>query len=207
MADDPADATSAPLEPPVLLLAMPQVLDPFFHKSVVLLVHHQDEGSLGFIVNRPTTIKVGDVLKGLEIQWQGQDGLLAYFGGPVQPQLGTVIYGYEPGSPPSYGGDEETHSEIFPGVGMTQHIDELHDLAGAPPPAMRLILGYAGWGDGQLVREILRNDWVIAPVSTELIFGSDPTGIWDSAFASVGIDPATLPAWTADGTDGDAPAN
>ncbi len=52
---------------PVMLMAMPQVLDPFFHRSVVLLLHHEDEGSFGFIVNRPTGIKVGEILKGMDV--------------------------------------------------------------------------------------------------------------------------------------------
>src|ERR1700689_133937 len=84
---------SATLETPVLLLAMPQVLDPFFHRSVVLLVRHEDEGSLGFIVNRPTGIRVSEILKGMEIGWQGREDTVAFFGGPVQPSLGTVLFG------------------------------------------------------------------------------------------------------------------
>ena len=61
----------ADLQTPLLLLAMPQVMDPFFHKSVVLLLHHQDEGSLGFIVNRPTGVKIAEILEDLEIPWLG----------------------------------------------------------------------------------------------------------------------------------------
>src|SRR5215203_5454482 len=77
---------------PVLLMAMPQVLDPFFHRSVVLLLHHEDEGSFGFILNRPTGIKVSEILKGMDVGWEGREGVVAYFGGPVQPQLGTVLF-------------------------------------------------------------------------------------------------------------------
>ena len=80
------------LTTPVLLMAMPQVLDPFFHRSVVLLLHHEDEGSFGFIVNRPTGIKVGEILKGMDVGWRGREEAVAYFGGPVQPQLGTVLF-------------------------------------------------------------------------------------------------------------------
>jgi putative AlgH/UPF0301 family transcriptional regulator len=88
---------SATLSTPVLLLAMPQVLDPFFHRSVVLLIRHEDEGSLGFIVNRPTGIKVSEILKGMEVDWHGREDAVAYFGGPVQPNLGTVLFGPHPG--------------------------------------------------------------------------------------------------------------
>ena len=58
----------------------------------MLLVHHDDEGSFGLILNRPTELKIADVLKGMKIDWGGNPEALAFFGGPVRPQLGTVIY-------------------------------------------------------------------------------------------------------------------
>src|SRR4051794_4345993 len=124
------------LSPPVLLLAMPQVLDPFFHRSVVLLIHHEDEGSFGFILNRPTGIKVGEILKGMEVLWQGPEDSLAYFGGPVRPQLGTVLFA--PRSPeetpsPREGEEIDSASEVVPGLALTQHIGDLAQLAEDPP--------------------------------------------------------------------------
>ncbi len=191
------DSTTGGLEPPLLLLAMPQVLDPFFHKSVVLLVHQEDSGSLGFIVNRPTTASVSEVLSGLDLAWQGDGEQLAYFGGPVEPQLGTVLFSVDEAGPP-VGDPEEgpTASEVLPGIAMSQHIGDLAGLAEQPPDSLRLILGYAGWGDGQLEHEIMRNDWMTAPASSALLFGDDPETIWSRAFASIGIDPDTLPTWT-----------
>jgi putative transcriptional regulator len=185
------------LTTPLLLMAMPQVLDPFFHKSVVLLLHHEDEGSFGFIVNRPTGIKISEILKGMEVGWHGSTEDVAFFGGPVQPQLGTVLF--TPDAPLANGEedeDDETASEVIPGVALTQHIGDLSRLAEAPPDHFRLFLGYAGWGEGQLIEEILRNDWLTAPVSSELIFAPDPEKVWDEALRSVGVDPAILPSWT-----------
>ena len=95
---------------PVLLLAMPQVADPFFHKSVVLLLAHEDEGSFGFIVNRSTELKVKDILRDLEIAWGGAPEVLARFGGPVQPQVGTLLFAPESGSPELPGS-----AEVLPG--------------------------------------------------------------------------------------------
>jgi putative transcriptional regulator len=193
------------LSPPVLLLAMPQVLDPFFHRSVVLLIHHEDEGSFGFILNRPTGIKVGEILKGMEVLWQGPEESVAYFGGPVRPQLGTVLFAprsaAEAPSPRDggEGGEMDSSTEVVPGLALTQHIGDLAQLAEDPPAQFRLFLGYAGWGEGQLVEEILRNDWLTAPVSSELIFASDPATVWEDALRSVGVDPAALPSWTAGG--------
>jgi putative transcriptional regulator len=188
---------------PVMLMAMPQVLDPFFHRSVVLLLHHEDEGSFGFIVNRPTGIKVGEILKGMDVGWEGGEEAVAYFGGPVQPQLGTVLF-----SPVlQESGPEDTATEIAPGLALTQHIGDLSRLAESPPDQFRLLLGYAGWGEGQLMEEILRNDWLTAPVSNDLIFAPDPERVWDAALRSVGIDPAALPSWMPGGGNDEDSAN
>jgi putative transcriptional regulator len=187
------DATS--LETPVLLVAMPQVLDPFFHKSVVLLIHQSEEGSFGLIVNRRTAIHVSEILSGMEIRWSGDREAVALFGGPVQPQLGTVLYAAEGDSQVA----TEASSEILDGVRVTQHVSDLAQLAGEPPASFRLFLGYAGWGAGQLIDEILRNDWLTAPVSTELIFAADLDRVWADALRSVGVDPLTLPSWTQGG--------
>lgn len=185
------------LTAPVLLLAMPQVLDPFFHRSVVLLAHHESDGSFGFIVNRPTGIKVSEILSGMEVAWRGREDAVAFFGGPVQPQLGTVLWIPEGGNGnPQLG---ETASWILPGVAITQHIGDLAELAERPPHNFRLILGYAGWGAGQLLDEILRNDWLTAPVDNDLIFGPEPERIWGDALRSVGVDPAALPSWSSAG--------
>ncbi len=190
MSYDGPMSESADLKAPILLLAMPQVLDPFFYKSVILLQHHQTEGSQGFIVNRPTGVKIADILKDLEIPWLGDAGSPAFFGGPVQPHLGTLLFRDDQPSTVS------TRFEVCPGVALTQHLHDLEDLAEEPPVSFRLLLGYAGWGDGQLVNEILRNDWLTAPVNTDLLFGDAPEEIWQQAMESVGVDPASLPAWT-----------
>lgn len=197
------------LEAPVLLIAMPQVLDPYFHRSVVLLARHEEEGSFGFIINKATEIKVTEILQGMEIHWEGQRGALAHFGGPVQPQIGTVLYDIQegdllaPDDEPAEEDDPEHH--VLPGVAFTQHVGDLAKLAAAPPVGgMRLYLGYAGWGEGQLIDEILRNDWLIAPPDPALIFSPQPETVWDRALRSVGIDPEALPSWT---TGGSGPTN
>jgi putative transcriptional regulator len=191
-------AIASDLTTPVLLLAMPQVLDPFFHKSVVLLLHHEEEGSFGFIVNRPTGIRIQEILKGMEVSWQGLESAVAHFGGPVQPQLGTVLF--SPGPV-----ETEAASEVLPGISITQHIGDLSRLAETPPPDFRLFLGYAGWGSGQLIQEILRNDWLTAPVRNDLVFAPDPDLVWAEALRSVGVDPSVLPSWTK--ASGEEPTN
>jgi putative transcriptional regulator len=194
------------LEAPTLLIAMPQVVDPYFHKSVVLLAaQDDDEGSSGFIINRPTGIRIHEILEGLEMDWRGDPDLAAYFGGPVQPELGSVLFtlgadeaegGWDLGDGTLVGA-----KELAPGVAITQHMKDLSVLAADPPEHLRLLLGYAGWGEGQLIEEILRDDWLTAPLHADnalaLLFNDDPTSLWEQALRSVGVDPATLPSWTA----------
>ena len=184
------------LEVPILLIATPQVQDPFFHHSVVLLLGHNTEGSFGFNVNRPTTVSVAEILEGLDLPWAGDPEAVSYFGGPVQPQLGSVLF--EPEGEETLPRPEmkETSTEIEPGVRMTQHVDDLAFLARQPPDRFRLYLGYAGWGAGQLVDEILRNDWILGPLSRDLIFADDPNPVWEGALEAAGVDPETLPSWT-----------
>lgn len=188
MTSSPAD-----LATPVLLAAMPQIQDPFFNHSVVLLIDHQPEGSFGLIINRATELTVKEVLDGLEIDWAGDEEELTHFGGPVQPQLGTVLYRGEASTLPA---PEETSLEICDGIHLTQHIGDLSTIAGAPPGGFRLLLGYAGWGTGQLEEEIERNDWLVAPLDLDLLFASDADSVWHRVLESLDIDPQTLPSWT-----------
>jgi putative transcriptional regulator len=188
------------LTAPILLLAMPQVNDPFFKKSVVLLLAHEEEGSFGFIVNRSTELKVRDILRDLKLEWRGEPEELARFGGPVQPQVGTMLF---VGGPDSAA--ELPHSsEVLSGLRVSQNLSELATLALQPPPSFRLMLGYAGWGAGQLLTEILRNDWLTAPVDLDLVFGESSEGTWERGVRAAGADPLSLPAWTEQESDGAA---
>lgn len=189
--DDAAD-----LEAPVFLVAMPQVDDPFFHKSVVLLLEHQDDGSFGFILNRPTGVDLTEILEGMDLTWNGPKTAEAFIGGPVQAQLGSVLFRPESNGEPLEG---NMISEVIPGLFLTQHVGDLEHLAQNPPEDLRLLLGYAAWGAGQLVEEILRNDWILAPVRLDLAFEEDPEHAWEKVLRTVGIDPAALPTWTMNG--------
>ena len=189
---------SPDLVAPVLLLAMPQVRDPFFRRSVVLLVAHEDGGSLGFIVNRSTDLKVADVVKDLSLAWPGAGEEQALFGGPVQPQVGTVLFSADTDA------GTEGSTEVVPGLRLSQHVTVLAELLKQPPRRFRLLLGYAGWGTGQLLSEIRRNDWLTAPVDPDLVFAEALEEVWERGVRSVGVDPATLPAWT---SGADAGAN
>lgn len=180
------------IEPPVFLVAMPQILDPFFNRSVVLLVEHHVEGSLGFIVNRPTDLKVRTMLEALELSWTGGDENV-YFGGPVQPQQGTIVFD---ASDKRDIASEASSVEVAPSLFLSQSLEDLRTLTATPSERMRLLVGYAGWGAGQLDAEMQRNDWLLAPVDAKLVYADDPASVWEQALKSIGIRPEQLPAWT-----------
>ena len=188
MASAPSD-----LQVPVLLVAMPHVLDPYFHRTVILLIHHDDDGSFGFILNRATGIRVEEILKGMNISWGGQPDALAFFGGPVQPQLGSVVCS---GLSPDFLDAGLSGNDIGGELAVTQHIGDLERLSADLPQRFRLFLGYSGWGQDQLMEEILRNDWLTAPVRQDLVFPDDPSKAWSEALRSVGVDPASLASWS-----------
>lgn len=191
------------LEVPLLLIAMPQVRDDSFHKSVVLLLHHADEGSFGLVVNRPTEMPMHELLDDMDIPWGGRGDAFAYSGGPVQPQLGTVLFGSPAGVDPAVEAARDLGTELGAERAgellITRHVQDLSRLASAPPERFRLYLGYAGWGEGQLMEEILRNDWLTAAVDPDLLFGDDPATIWERAMRSVGVDPSVLLSWSQSG--------
>ncbi len=178
---------------PTLLVAMPQVLDPFFFRAVVLLAAHEDGdegGSLGFVVNRPSQLKVDEVLRELDIEWAGGSEATAFVGGPVQPEVGTVLLSLD-GL-----GDLETEgiTQIAPGVGATQNTLALRTLARTAPQRIRLLLGHAGWAPGQLMQEVSRSDWLTAPVEESIVFSTDPEAAWSGALGRIGVDPGSLPS-------------
>jgi putative transcriptional regulator len=176
---------------------MPQVLDPFFARTVVFLVHHDDEGSLGYILNRPMDLKVRDLCSNLGISWQGDPERSVNFGGPVQAEVGAVLYrGDVPGV-------DETPLWIPPDLRLTANKTDLETIATAPPAEMLLLLGYAGWGPGQIDSEFMRGDWLTAEPVASLIFGRHADDTWRLALESIGVDPGALPA-ARTGGDGDA---
>ncbi len=182
------------LTTPSFLAAMPHVDDPFFHRSLVLILDHDDEdGTFGLIVNRPTGLEVREVLDGLEMKWRGNDEP-TFFGGPVQPQRGSILFRDEHPERLS-----EQVIEIGGGLMLTQSSTDLAVLANQPPSQFRLILGCAGWGPGQLADEIGRHDWALLPCETDLVFATSGIDPWHSALLRAGIAPDAISPPQVDG--------
>lgn len=171
---------------PALLVAMPQLLDPNFKRAVVLLIHHDDEGTFGLVVNRLSDIPARTLCDNLEIEWHGDSTTPLAWGGPVQPNTGWVLFGKD--APDAI----EDANEVAPGLSVAGSLDTLRKIAVHPPGQLRVLLGYAGWGPHQLEDELAQGAWLLAPCGPDVIFGVDPDQMWEHVVRSLGIDPSTL---------------
>lgn len=176
-------------EPPLFLIAMPQIVDPFFNRSVVLLLEHTPDGGFGLIINRPLDVTVSSVSQNLGISWTGAADAHVFFGGPVQPTNGIMLFSDAQTPPPAA-------KEVAPSLWFANDVDSLRLLATTPPSKSRLFVGYAGWNGNQLDEEVGRNDWLVAPYLADILFESDPQQIWGRALESIGVRPEALPATT-----------
>ncbi len=173
---------------PTLLLAMPQLRDPNFTRTVVLLCEHGSEGALGFVVNRPTDVRAANAVA-MDPPPRGDSGMLLWMGGPVEPERGFLLLGTDPGV--------EDSERVCEGVHLTASVDVLRQLIEADPAEperrrSRLLLGYAGWGPGQLDRELAESAWLTAPPDSHLVFDTPADQMWERAIRSLGVEPLAL---------------
>jgi putative transcriptional regulator len=181
---------------PSLLLSMPQCADPNFTRTVVLLCRHNVNGAFGLVVNRPL-VTSGPVV--VEVRTEGEDAerrtrersqreLQVWIGGPVEPQRSWILVGSDEDVE-----DERRGKRVADGLYLSTSPELLHRILGpSPPPRTRLIVGYAGWGAGQLDAELQASAWLISDVDRELIFETPPDLMWEAAIRRLGADPAAL---------------
>jgi putative transcriptional regulator len=169
---------------PSLLLSMPQLQDPNFARTVVLLCDFRPEGAFGLVLNRPTDMVASDMVH-LEPPVVHGNDLRLYIGGPVQPERGWILVPEPPSS-----GDYRTIQE---GLHLSASPDVLREvLQQRPSPRARVLAGYAGWGPGQLDEELSQSAWLIGDVHLDLIFDVDASAMWDIAIRRLGADPSAL---------------
>lgn len=170
-----------------LLVAMPQMLDERFAKTVIYMCAHTEDGAMGLVVNKVMeNVDFPDLLDqlGLSPSPAGDD-IRVHFGGPVESGRGFVLH--------SSDYVQDATMVIDENIAMTATTDILRDIAeGDGPRNSLLALGYAGWGPGQLDSEIQANGWLSVPADDTLIFGTDPKAIWQGALAKMGIDVSML---------------
>ena len=171
-----------------LIIAMPNIGDPRFERSVIYLFAHEGSGAMGLIVNRITDdVSFPELLSQLKLDITDHiDDTPVRFGGPVEMERGFVLHSAD------YHRDEAT-LKVDDDISMTATIDILHAMAAGKGPRKALFaLGYAGWGPGQLEREILQNGWLHCEADPELVFDTADDNKWTRALAKIGVDPSLL---------------
>jgi putative transcriptional regulator len=175
---------------PGFLVAAPQLKDPHFESTVILMLdHNDDEGSLGLVINRPAVVKLEAVLGEMKIATPDPVDLSDHppllYGGPVSPERGWILHTPDWTGPGTRAVDE--------GLSVTASKDILDAIAsGAGPEKYRFCLGYAGWGPHQLIEEIKTGAWINVPFDVDLVFDVDLENRWRSALSRLGIDPSQL---------------
>jgi len=181
-----------------LLCAVPQLQDPNFKRSVVLMLEHTSDGALGLVVNNPLPNTIAEVSEGLGLRWAGDPEARVRLGGPVEPMRGWILHDV-------VGWDRQA-LDILPGVLLTTSLDPVEKGGGIGRNGQNFLflLGYAGWGASQLEGEIAAGSWVAVPitrkesdpaefgVSPRWLFAVDPADMWGSALRSIGVDPGRL---------------
>src|SRR5947209_6644194 len=147
-----------------LLIAAPQLLDPNFRRTVVLIAEHGEEGAMGVILNRPSGMTVADAAPDLEPLVGPTAPIFA--GGPVQPTSGVVLAEVA-----------ETDDAIFDDVVLVPGLGELADVIDGAD-RVKVFAGYAGWGPGQLEGELEREDWILEPARPGDVFLDDADSLW-----------------------------
>jgi putative transcriptional regulator len=181
---------------PCLLVAMPSMLDSNFAKTVILLAEHNGEGAVGFVLNRPSTVPLKTMVQ--MIDRDISPAIPAWYGGPVDTGTAIILHSRKPAD-----GDTEIGEKIYlstSGRVLDALIDDsektireranaelVHDILNP----YRFLVGYAGWGAGQLDEEIRAGAWLLHPIDHDLIFNTPWSDIWPKITQRLGVGRAT----------------
>lgn len=175
------------------LIAMPDLSDELFGRSVIYICDHTDRGALGLIINKPGSIRLADLFSRVDLPLPDQQlaEQFVFHGGPVQTERGFVLHDW-----PAEDGDRDLESggayastlNIPGGLRMTTSRDVLEALAVGRGPARVLItLGYSAWEGGQLESEIAANHWLVMDADSAVIFDARPEKRYALAMDLLGI--------------------
>ncbi len=160
-----------------LLVAGPALLDPNFHRTVLLVCEHDEHGAMGLVLNRPSPIPADEAIP--ELTGAIPDAETLWIGGPVQ-QTSVVVLADFGGS-----GREADAMLVHGDLGIVLPDADL-DEVGSGVRRARAFLGYAGWGPGQLDAELDRDDWIVAGCEPADAFTEDPSRLWSEVLVRKG---------------------
>ena len=161
---------------------MPNMEDPNFRQTLTYIVEHNDNGALGFVVNRSMGIDIGEVYQQMDISLSDNPDLATPVleGGPVDREHGLVLH-------PS-GQSWSSTKDFGHGVALSSSRDILEDMArGEGPQRGLVLLGHSGWGPGQLEDEFAGNAWLSCPAASDILFDTGLDAKLDAAAAHLGI--------------------
>ena len=187
----------APISSPCLLVAMPGMLDGNFSQAVLLLAEHNEEGAIAFVLNRPSTVSLKSMIS--IIDRDVPEAIPAWYGGPVDTTTAIILHDRK---------IQVNDSEIAPGVNLSttgKILDSLIDhgaaalqnncngldVTGHTVHPYRFLVGYAGWGAGQLDEELRAGAWQICPLDRKLVFDTPWTTLWTECAARIGVQKAS----------------
>lgn len=170
------------------LIAMPSLNDPNFEQSVSYICEHNNEGAMGVVINRPTTLSFSDLCEQLEIELTDSDvaNYPIFDGGPVETDRGFILH--------TPIGEWESTLTVSKDIGLTMSQDiieaiaEGYDSDNKPPKHFIITLGYAGWSEDQIEDEIAENIWLNVLANPEILFNTPIDKRWTAAAAALGID-------------------
>ena len=174
----PTNPDEAPARPSLagqLLVADPSMSDPYFERTVILIVQHSPSGSVGIVINKPIgETSIASLFEALN-QKGGDVAVRVFSGGPVHPEAGFVVHSSDYRRPETVAVNDR--------LSMTSSLDILRDIGAKKGPAKILVaFGYTGWGPDQLEREIKVHAWGIAEADPALVFDEDRDKVWDHAW-------------------------
>ena len=158
-----------------LIVASPAIDDPNFHRAVVLIGHHDRDGALGVVINRPSGSQVAEAAPPVAEMIGGDSEL--HFGGPVMPEAVVVVAEFESA--------DDAAIIAFGTVGVLP-ADSKPQMVAERTHRLRAYAGHAGWSSGQLDAEVEREDWIIAPAEADLVFSLETEDLWSDVLKSLG---------------------
>lgn len=169
---------------PILLLSMPQLQDPNFARTVVLLCDFVPDGAFGLVLNRPTEMSARSMVN-LDPPIVRANDLPLWVGGPVEPDRGWILLAEPP--------DDAEYRTLIDGLYLsTSPVLLRRILQTRPAPRARVLAGYAGWGPGQLDEELAQSAWLMCDVELDLVFDVPHEHVWQTAIRRIGADPSAL---------------
>ena len=170
------------------LIAMPNLQDPNFLRTVTYVCEHNEKGAFGVVINRQLDAKVGEILDQLSISYDDENALVeknVFVGGPVEVERGLILH--------SPVGNWDSTLVSNGSIGLTSSMDIMRSIGDDEAPEhFFVVLGYAGWGAGQLEQELGENAWLHGPADKDIIFNLPPSQRWDAAAKLLGIDISLL---------------